>query len=171
MVNVSSPNTPGLRELQDKEPLTQLLIALKKENTALASSKETAEKPILLKIAPDLNESQLLDIIAIIQSSEIDGVIATNTTISREGLRTAQTRVQDIGNGGLSGKPVQARSTEVIRYLYQKSNGQLKIIGVGGINGPAAAKEKLEAGACLIQVYSSMVYEGPTLVRDILKQL
>jgi dihydroorotate dehydrogenase len=166
VVNVSSPNTPGLRELQDKEPLTKLLNRLRALN-----EKKESPKPILLKIAPDLTNAQLDDILAIARDTQLAGIIATNTTISREGLQTSEVKIKEIGNGGLSGLPVQQRSTEVIRYLHQKSGGAIPIIGVGGINGPAAAKEKLEAGACLVQVYSSMVYEGPALVKDICKSL
>ena len=162
VVNVSSPNTPNLRELQGKEPLTKLLTMLQDLN-----HKNKAPKPILLKIAPDLNNAQLDDIIEIVQASKIDGIIATNTTISREGLSEKKQRIDEIGNGGLSGRPVKQRSTEVIRYLSNKSNGELTIIGVGGISTPQDAKEKLEAGAALIQVYSGMIYEGPYMVKRI----
>ncbi|GAA4843038.1 quinone-dependent dihydroorotate dehydrogenase [Algivirga pacifica] len=165
-VNVSSPNTPNLRALQDKEPLTALLNALQVKN------KETKKpKPILLKIAPDLTESQLDDIIDIVSDTKIDGVIATNTTISREGLKTPQSTIDEIGAGGLSGKPVKERSTEVIRYLYEKSGKTLKIIGVGGIHTAEDAIEKLEAGACLVQVYTGFIYEGPAIVKNINKGL
>lgn len=166
VVNVSSPNTPGLRELQEKEPLMKILNALQSVNKTKARL-----RPILLKIAPDLTESQLDDIIEIVQSTHIEGVIATNTTISREGLSTNNKRIEEIGNGGLSGKAVQEKSTAVINYLNQKSNGKLFIIGVGGINGSNEAKKKLNAGASLIQVYSSMIYEGPSLVKKINKSL
>ncbi len=169
VVNVSSPNTPGLRELQDKEPLTKLLIALKKENTALATSKGAGEKPILLKIAPDLNEDQLLDIIAIVQSSNIEGVIATNTTIGREGLKSDVLLTEE--NGGLSGKPLTSRSTEVIRFLAEKSKNAFPIIGVGGIHSADDALEKLEAGASLVQLWTGFVYEGPGLVKKINKAI
>ncbi|MEL7021018.1 MAG: quinone-dependent dihydroorotate dehydrogenase [Bacteroidota bacterium] len=166
VVNVSSPNTPNLRALQDKAPLTHLLTTLQNINQAKQSP-----KPILLKIAPDLTNSQLDDILEIVADTKIDGVIATNTTIAREPLTTAQKTVKNIGAGGLSGLPVRARSTEVIRYLSQRSNGKLTIIGVGGIDTPEAALEKLEAGATLVQVYSGLVYAGPTLVRDINKAI
>ena len=162
VVNVSSPNTPGLRDLQDKGPLTAILSKL----MALNNAKENP-KPILLKIAPDLTDSQLDDIIDIVEETKIDGVIATNTTISREGLKTSEETIKEIGNGGLSGKPVMKRSTEVIAYLYEKSKGAFPIIGVGGINGPEAAKEKLAAGASLIQVYSGFVYQGPEMIKKI----
>ncbi len=166
VVNVSSPNTPGLRELQEKEPLTALLTHLQQLNNQKASP-----KPILLKIAPDLTDEQLDDILDIVQDTKLDGLIATNTTISRAGLKTSQQTVEAIGAGGLSGKPVRERSTEVIRYLHKKSNGKVTIIGVGGITSPADALEKLAAGATLVQVYSGMVYAGPGLVRDINRAL
>lgn len=166
VVNVSSPNTPGLRELQEKEPLTALLTHLQNLN-----KQKSNPKPILLKIAPDLTNSQLDDILDIVQSTKLDGIIATNTTISREGLTTEKSTIEQIGNGGLSGSPVRQRSTEVIRYLHQKSNGQVTIIGVGGIASAEDALEKLEAGAALVQVYSGMVYAGPGLVKDICKAL
>lgn len=186
VVNVSSPNTPNLRALQDREPLTRLLGDLQSSNVRLSSqgSKRPSlpnadiplgsmdwEKPILLKIAPDLTDGQLDDILAIVEETGIAGVIATNTTIAREPLTTAKDRIEDIGMGGLSGAPVRQRSTEVIRYLSEKSGGQLKIIGVGGIDSPEAALEKLAAGAKLVQVYSGMVYAGPGLVRDINKAI
>ena len=166
VVNVSSPNTPNLRALQDKEPLTHLLGLLQELNL-----KKATPKPILLKIAPDLTDSQLDDIIEIVADTQIAGVIATNTTISREGLKSADDYIQSIGNGGLSGKPVKNRSTEVIRYLHQKSKGELVIIGVGGICSAADALEKIEAGASLVQVYSGLVFEGPSLIKNINKAL
>ncbi|RZV65438.1 MAG: quinone-dependent dihydroorotate dehydrogenase [Flavobacteriaceae bacterium] len=162
VVNVSSPNTPNLRALQDKEPLTELLVTLKKEN-----SNKTTQKPILLKIAPDLTEEQLLDIIDIVSETRIDGVIATNTTISREGLQSANKSEV----GGLSGMPLSNRSTEVIRFLSEKSNKSFPIIGVGGIHTVQDAMEKLEAGADLLQIYTGFVYEGPKLIKDINKAL
>ena len=166
VVNVSSPNTPNLRALQDKEPLTALLNKLQELN-----HQKPAPKPILLKIAPDLTDSQLDDIIEIVADTKIEGVIATNTTISRADLKTSEAEIKKIGNGGLSGAPVRDRSTEVIRYLHTKSNAAFPIVGVGGIDSPAAAIEKIEAGATLIQVYSGMVYYGPKLVRDINKAI
>ncbi len=164
VVNVSSPNTPGLRELQEKEPLTALLGRLQDLNKA-----KPGPKPILLKIAPDLSDAQLDDIIDIVRNTGLAGIIATNTTISREGLQTGTGQVSAIGAGGLSGQPLKERATEVIRYLHRRSEGKIPIIGVGGINGAADAIEKLEAGASLVQVYSGMVFEGPTLVRKIKK--
>ncbi len=164
VVNVSSPNTPNLRALQEKEPLKQLLQTLQDANMA-----RPVQKPILLKIAPDLTDSQLDDIIEIVQETKIAGVIATNTTISREGLLSDPSLVAEMG--GLSGKPVRERSTEVIRYLSTKSNQSFPIIGVGGIHSPADAIEKLKAGASLIQLYTGFIYEGPSLVSDINKAL
>lgn len=162
VVNVSSPNTPNLRALQDKAPLTHLLQTLKDLNISKSNP-----KPILLKIAPDLTEEQLLDIIEIITMVKIDGVIATNTTLSREGLQS--TNKKEIG--GLSGKPVTDRSTAVIRFLHEKSNKAFPIIGVGGIHTPEDALEKLEAGASLIQLYTGFVYEGPGVVKKMNKAI
>ncbi|WP_115462390.1 quinone-dependent dihydroorotate dehydrogenase [Winogradskyella aurantiaca] len=158
VVNVSSPNTPNLRELQDKAPLTKLLQGLMKLNKT-----KPQEKPILLKIAPDLTDDQLLDIIEIVKETQIAGVIATNTTISREGLNSpAKSEI-----GGLSGKPLTNRSTEVIRFLAEKSNKAFPIIGVGGIHSAEDAIEKLEAGADLLQLYTGFIYEGPGLIKRI----
>jgi len=166
VVNVSSPNTPNLRELQEKEPLKQLLVSIQEQNALKAS-----KKPILLKIAPDLTNEQLDDIIEIIEEIKLDGVIATNTTISRDNLKTSKEIVDEIGAGGLSGKPVKNRSTEVIKYLATKSNKSFPIIGVGGIHSAEDALEKLEAGADLIQLYTGFIYEGPALVKKINKAI
>ncbi len=166
VVNVSSPNTPNLRELQDKKPLTALLNTLQNQNKA-----KPIQKPILLKIAPDLTDTQLLDIIDIIRETGTAGLIATNTTIDRSHLSLSTAEIEAIGNGGVSGTPVKDRSTEVIRFLHKNSNGEIPIIGVGGIDSPEAALEKLDAGASLIQVYSGMVYYGPTLIKDINKAI
>jgi dihydroorotate dehydrogenase len=166
VVNVSSPNTPNLRALQEREPLTELLKSLQLEN-----AKQAERKPILLKIAPDLTDAQLDDIIEIVQEVRLDGVIATNTTISRDGLKTSNDRIESIGAGGLSGKPVKARSTEVIRYLATKSNKAFPIVGVGGIHSAEDALEKMDAGADLVQLYTGFVYEGPKLVKDINKAI
>jgi dihydroorotate dehydrogenase len=163
VVNVSSPNTPNLRELQEKEPLKALLSALKEDNDSFPKP-----RPILLKIAPDLTDSQLDDIIEIVAETKIEGLIATNTTISREGLNTNKATIEDIGMGGLSGKPLRARSTEVIKYLSTKSQGRIPIIAVGGINSPADYLEKLAAGASLVQVYTGFIYEGPGMVKKLL---
>ncbi len=162
VVNVSSPNTPNLRDLQDKEPLTKLLKTLQEEN-----HKKEKTKPILLKIAPDLTDDQLLDIIDIVKITKIDGVIATNTTISRDNLISHNKNE----TGGLSGKPVKERSTEVIRFLSEKSNKAFLIIGVGGIHSAKDAQEKIEAGADLIQLFTGFIYEGPALVKKINKSL
>lgn len=169
VVNVSSPNTPGLRELQDKEPLTALLNELQLENLKLSERKNTIRKPILLKIAPDLTNSQLFDIIEIVDTTKIDGVIATNTTISRDNLKSHALLTEEAG--GLSGAPLKNRSTEVIRFLAEKSNKSFPIIGVGGIHSAEDALEKLEAGADLIQLWTGFVYEGPGLVKKINKAL
>ncbi len=162
VVNVSSPNTPGLRELQDKALLLDLLAKLQTANLL-----KRKPKPILLKIAPDLNINQLNDIIDVVKQTSIAGVVATNTTISREGLSEQTTQVTEMGIGGLSGKPLEQRSTEVIRYLYEKSGGALNIIGVGGVDSFQTAKEKLDAGAKLIQIYTGLIYEGPGLIKKI----
>lgn len=162
VVNVSSPNTPNLRALQEKKPLTDLLQTLQDKNNL-----KQKRKPILLKIAPDLTEEQLLDIIDIVATTKIDGVIATNTTISREGLTSDNKNEM----GGLSGKPLTKRSTEVIRFLSQKSNKAFPIIGVGGIHSTKDALEKLDAGADLIQLYTGFIYEGPGLIKEINKAI
>ncbi|MBU3660486.1 MAG: quinone-dependent dihydroorotate dehydrogenase [Flavobacteriales bacterium] len=166
VVNVSSPNTPNLRALQDKAPLMNLLSELKNAN-----SKKANPKPILLKIAPDLTNEQLDDVIEIITTTKTDGVIATNTTIDREKLKTPKTEVEKLGAGGISGKPLSKRSTEVIRYLHEKSNAAFPIIGVGGIHTAEDAIEKLKAGASLIQIYTGFIYEGPSLVKKINQQI
>ena len=165
-VNVSSPNTPGLRDLQEKKPLTALLNSLQELN-----NKKEKRKPILLKIAPDLTNEQLDDIIDIVVDTKIDGVIASNTTIDRSGLKTNENSVQAIGNGGLSGKPIRLRSTQVIKYLADKSNKAFPIIGVGGIHSAEDAIEKLDAGATLLQVYTGFIYEGPSIVKRINKAI
>ena len=164
VVNVSSPNTPGLRELQEKEPLKHILNTLQQRN-----NKNQVSRPILLKIAPDLTNSQLDDIIEIVMETKIAGVIATNTTISRDDLLSSENLKKE--SGGLSGKPLTARSTEVIRYLSEHSNKSFVIIGVGGIHSPEDAIEKIKAGASLIQLYTGFIYEGPGLVKRILKGL
>ncbi len=158
VVNVSSPNTPNLRELQDKEPLTKLLLALQEEN-----KKKKNPKPILLKIAPDLTDDQLMDIIEIVNDSKIGGVIATNTTISRDGLHS----INQKETGGLSGRPLRKRSTEVIKFLTEKGKNAFPVIGVGGIHSAEDALEKLAAGASLVQLYTGFIYEGPALIKEI----
>lgn len=168
VVNVSSPNTPNLRELQDKKPLTDLLQTLQHKNKEMAAqSKSQTSKPILLKIAPDLSDDQLLDIIDIVSDTKIDGVIATNTTIGREGLMSENKNEM----GGLSGKPLTERATEVIRFLSEKSNKAFPIIGVGGIHSAKDAIEKLDAGASLVQLYTGFIYEGPGLIKKINKAI
>ncbi len=162
VVNVSSPNTPNLRALQEKKPLTELLQTLQDRNNS-----KRKRKPILLKIAPDLTNEQLLDIIEIVATTKIDGIIATNTTISREGISSENKKEM----GGLSGKPLNKRATEVIRFLSEKSNKSFPIIGVGGIHSAEDALEKLEAGASLVQLYTGFIYEGPGLIKDINKAI
>ncbi len=166
VVNVSSPNTPGLRELQEKGPLLKILNSLRD-----ASKEFDVERPTLLKIAPDLGPEQLDDIVDIVVESGIQGVIATNTTISREGLEEPALRLEKIGNGGLSGKPVQSRATEVVSYLCEKAAERFDVIGVGGIHDGPSAIEKLDAGASLVQVYSGFIFEGPSLVKRIVKAI
>ena len=165
-VNISSPNTPGLRDLQEKEPLLELLHQLQMQNR-----KHTKPKPILLKIAPDLTDSQLDDIIDIVQQTKLDGIIATNTTIYRSTLQTPADQINQIGAGGVSGAPLTTRATEVIRYLHTKSGGKIPIIGVGGIMTVQDALDKIAAGAVLIQVYTGLIYTGPGLVKAINKAL
>lgn len=162
VVNVSSPNTPGLRALQEKGPLLGILNELKRRD-----AEKNVHRPILLKIAPDLTTEQLDDIVAVVLESGIAGVIATNTTIAREGLKTPKSEVEAIGAGGLSGAPVRQRSTEVVRYLRLRMPHPIVIIGVGGIDSAEAALEKLDAGADLVQVFSGLVYEGPALLKRI----
>ncbi len=166
VVNVSSPNTPNLRDLQDKEPLTKLLLELMQLNKT-----KPKQKPVLLKIAPDLTNSQLDDIIEIVATTKIQGVIATNTTIDRNLLNKEKEYALTLGLGGLSGKPLAKRSTAVIKYLHQKSNGSFPIIGVGGIHNAEDAIEKIKAGATLIQLYTGFIYEGPGLIKQINQRL
>jgi len=162
VVNVSSPNTPNLRELQNKEPLIEILKSIKAEN--LTKSKP---KPILLKISPDLSKSNISDIVEIVLSLKIDGIIATNTTIQRNNLKSKNMNE----SGGLSGKPILERSNEVIRYISEKSKGSIPIIGVGGIHSAQDAIDKINAGADLVQIYTGFIYEGPSLIRSINKAL
>lgn len=166
VVNVSSPNTPNLRALQEKEPLKQLLHHLQTLN-----AQKSKPKPILLKIAPDLTTEQLDDIIEIIQETGLAGIVATNTTISRNDLQSSSDTLQKIGAGGLSGLPVKERATEVIRYIHQRSGGNIPIIAVGGIFTAKDAQEKLDAGASLVQVYTGFIYEGPAIVKNICQGL
>ena len=166
VVNVSSPNTPGLRELQEKESLRKILTHLQAINI-----KQTAPKPLLLKIAPDLTQEQIDDVIDLALEIKLDGLVATNTTISRSGLQTSASRVQAIGAGGLSGLPVKQRSTEVVKYICQKTGGKIPVIASGGIFTGDDAKEKLDAGASLVQVWTGFIYEGPGIVKRICKSL
>lgn len=164
VVNVSSPNTPNLRSLQAREPLTQLL-------SHLSNLNKDPKHPLLLKIAPDLNDHQLEDIVRVVEECKLDGVIATNTTIERSGLATSASEVENIGAGGLSGPPVKKRSTEVIRFLRKNLPQEIDIIGVGGIVNGDDAYEKIRAGACALQIYTGLIYRGPNTVFGILKEL
>ena len=168
VVNVSSPNTPGLRELQEKDSLRKILSHLQTINQQ-ESGLETGRKPkpILLKIAPDLTAQQIDDVIDLAMEIKLDGLVATNTTISREQLQTTGQELESIGAGGLSGAPVRNRSTEIVKYIHQKTNGQLPVIASGGIFTAADASEKLAAGASLVQVWTGFIYEGPSIVKNI----
>ena len=166
VINVSCPNVKDLRKLQDTESLTSIINKMKEFRATKAKS-----KPILMKISPDLSDVLLDETIALVQNTGLDGIVATNTTTSRESLKTNKARIEEIANGGLSGKPIKNRATEVIRYIAQKTKGTIPIIGVGGIYSPADALEKLEAGATLIQVYTGFIYEGPAMVKKINKAI
>jgi len=166
VVNVSSPNTPGLRELQEKESLRKILTELQNQNNQF-----NIQKPILLKIAPDLSLEQIDDVISLAMEINLDGLVATNTTIDKKNLLTPDATIDSIGAGGLSGKPLQKRSTEIVQYIHEKTNGQLPIIGSGGIFTGADAQEKFTAGASLIQVWTGFVYEGPAIVKKIGRHL
>ncbi len=166
VVNVSSPNTPGLRELQEKDALHKILMNLQTLNT-----KRLQTKPILLKIAPDLTQEQIDDVIELALEIKLDGLVVSNTTISRDQLTTDHSQLTKIGAGGLSGLPVKARSTEIVNYIHQKTNGQIPIIASGGIFTGTDAKEKIEAGALLVQVWTGFIYEGPSIVKNICKTL
>ena len=166
VVNVSSPNTPGLRELQEKDSLKKIL-----ENLQTQNLKFEIQRPILLKIAPDLNTIQLDEIIELVNETNIDGVIASNTSTSREGLKASKEQLAKIGPGGLSGQPVKNKSTEVIQYLADTSHKSFPIIGVGGIHSEKDALEKIKAGADLVQVYTGFIYEGPSLIKRINKAI
>lgn len=166
VVNVSCPNISDLSHLQDRDQLDGILSRLEQ----IRKSK-TVRKPILVKISPDLNNEQIDDVIDLTGDHEMDGIIATNTTITRKGLASDPDKVTSIGNGGLSGQPIRNRSTEIIRYIHDKTSGNLPIIGVGGIMTPEDALEKIEAGASLVQVYTGFIYEGPSIVRRINKAI
>lgn len=166
-VNVSSPNTPNLRELQKADALTELLAALQKRNQELSLKHHCAEKPLLVKIAPDLNESDLESIAGVTVDKKLSGIIATNTTVSREGLRSSAKEIAARGQGGLSGAPLKKHSTEIISAIYRLTQGALPIIGVGGIFNAQDAFEKICAGACLVQLYTGLIYEGPMIAKKI----
>jgi len=166
VVNVSSPNTPNLRALQEKEPLQDLLLRLQELN-----KQQSQPKPILLKIAPDLSNSQIDEIIEIVTYTKIAGLIVANTTISREGLRTPAAEIEQMGAGGISGKPVTLRATEMVKYIHEQSNGKIPMMAVGGIHTAQDALDKLAAGATLVQLYTGFIYEGPALVKAINRAL
>ncbi|MDC9721323.1 MAG: quinone-dependent dihydroorotate dehydrogenase [Urechidicola sp.] len=166
VLNVSCPNVGSMAKLQDKDYLLELIRAVKNENRNYSF-----QKPILLKIAPDLNDIQLDEIIELIAETKIDGVIASNTSTNREGLKTSNSTLDKIGNGGLSGKPVTDRSIKVIQYLSEKSNKAFPIIGVGGIHSASDALDKINAGADLVQIFTGFIYEGPSLVKKINKEI
>ena len=166
VVNVSSPNTPGLRELQEKDSLRKILSELQHSNQG-----HQQPKPLLLKIAPDLTAQQLDDIIDLSREVQLSGLVATNTTINRKQLQTPNSKLQTIGPGGLSGKPLTARSTEVVEYFSQQTHGLIPIIASGGIFTGADAREKLDAGASLVQVWTGFIYEGPSIVKNICRYL
>lgn len=168
VVNVSSPNTPNLRALQDKEPLTKILSSLINMRNGFVKQGKAA-KPVLLKIAPDLTTEQLNDVVDIVKDTQIEGVVATNTTISREGLLASKAEVEQIGAGGLSGKILFNHATEVLAHLHQKSNGTIPLIGVGGIDTAEKAEQKIKSGATLVQLYTGFIYKGPKLVKAIAK--
>ena len=183
VVNVSSPNSVNLRDLQEKEPLKKILIRLQDLNTQLANQNQSGgssgsiqsstryRKPLFLKIAPDLSNDQIDHIIETVYETKLDGIVATNTTVSRGGLKAGASEIETIGKGGLSGKPLKNRSTEVIRYITQKSGGRIPIIASGGVHTTEDAIEKIRAGASLVQIYTGLIYEGPGLVKKICKGL
>jgi dihydroorotate dehydrogenase len=166
IVNVSSPNTPGLRALQEKSSLHRILTHLQSLNTAFE-----VQKPVLLKIAPDLEWEQIDDVVDLAKEINLDGLVATNTTISREGLKTSNDKVNAMGAGGLSGKPLGKRSTEVVQYIHQKTSGSIPIISSGGIFTGKDAREKTMAGASLLEVWTGFIYEGPFIVKSICREL
>lgn len=166
VLNVSCPNVGSHAKLEDVDYLRELITAVKEINLT-----KTVQKPVLLKIAPDLNHRQLDEIVDLIAETEIDGVIVSNTSVNREGLKTPPEVLEQIGNGGLSGKPIRERSTAMIKYISDKSNRAFPIIGVGGIHSAKDAMEKLDSGASLVQLYTGFIYEGPELINDINKEL
>jgi dihydroorotate dehydrogenase len=166
VVNVSSPNTPGLRELQDKESLRKILMHLHMINNGKAYA-----KPVLLKIAPDLTLEQIDDVVALALEIKLDGIVATNTTINRAGLATSYQKLESIGAGGLSGFPLRERSTEIVKYICDRTKGQVPVIASGGVFTGADAREKLGVGASLVEVWTGFIYEGPAIVKRICKSL
>ncbi len=166
VLNVSCPNVGSHAKLNDKDYLLELISTVKKANKTFGK-----EKPILLKIAPDLNDVQLDEIIELVNETKLDGVIASNTSVDRSGLKASEVQLETIGNGGLSGQPVKEKSTQVIKYLSEKSNKAFPIIGVGGIHSAKDALEKLDAGATLVQIYTGFIYEGPGLIKKINKAI
>jgi dihydroorotate dehydrogenase len=166
-VNVSSPNTPGLRELQRPDQLETLLRALQERNRELAQPELKGPLPILVKLAPDLGDRELEDIVAVATRTNVAGIIATNTTVSREGLRTPKTKLETIGQGGLSGAPLQQHATQMIAQLYRLTRGSMPLVGVGGIFNAEDAWEKICAGASLVQLYTGLIYEGPSIAKEI----
>jgi len=166
VVNVSSPNTPGLRELQEKENLRKILTYLQ-----MLNKRRDKEKPLLLKIAPDLTEGQIQDIADLVMEIKLDGLVVSNTTISREGLKTPTEKIESIGAGGLSGKPLNQKSDDILRDLHQKTGGRIPLIGSGGIFTGEDARNKMKAGAKLVQVWTGFVYEGPSIVKKIVRTL
>jgi dihydroorotate dehydrogenase len=166
VLNVSCPNVSSHAKLEDVDYLKELITEVQKLNNTKVNP-----KPILLKIAPDLNDGQLDEIIQLVAETKIDGIVATNTSVNREGLKTSSEKLKEIGNGGLSGKPVKDRSTKVIKYLHEKSNGSFPIIGVGGIHSAKDALEKLDAGATLLQLYTGFIYEGPEIINEINQEI
>jgi dihydroorotate dehydrogenase len=165
VVNVSSPNTPGLRELQEKESLRKILVNLQQINATLSE-----KRPLLLKISPDLSTDQLNDVIDIANEIQLDGLVATNTTLSRAELQTSNQKLQSIGAGGLSGKPLRERSTEIVRYIHQRTKGSIPVIASGGIFNAEDAQEKFSSGAKLVQVWTGFIYEGPGIVKMICRK-
>ncbi|HKZ65096.1 MAG TPA: quinone-dependent dihydroorotate dehydrogenase [Chitinophagaceae bacterium] len=166
VVNVSSPNTPGLRELQEKESLRKILRHLQMINNGKAIS-----KPILLKIAPDLTQEQIDDVVDLALEIQLDGLVCSNTTISRIGLITPKEEIEKIGAGGLSGQPVKERSTAIVNYIHQRTKGEIPVIASGGIFTAEDAKEKMNSGASLVQVWTGFIYEGPAIVKRICQAL
>ncbi|HLF63126.1 MAG TPA: quinone-dependent dihydroorotate dehydrogenase [Saprospiraceae bacterium] len=166
VINVSSPNTPGLRALQEREPLKIILQSILSRNSMLPQ-----RKPIILKIAPDLTNAQLDDIASLVQEIKLDGLVVSNTTLSREGLQEGSDFVSSLGDGGLSGAPLRRRATEVLKYLRAQLPEHISLIGVGGIDSAESAIERMNAGAALIQIYTGLIYEGPGLVKKILKRI